>query len=59
MSKYLKMEKKNIHLENFKEAISSTIRSISEVEDCKVTFGDQTKNDDKTIIKYIIACFKL
>ena len=48
MSKYLKMEKKNIHLENFKEAIASTIRSISEVEDCKVTFGEQTKNDDKS-----------
>ncbi len=48
MSKYLKMEKKNIHLENFKEAIASTIRSISEIEDCKVTFGEQTKNDDKS-----------
>ena len=48
MSKYLKMEKKNIHLENFKEAITSTVRSISEIEDCKVTFGEQTKNDDKS-----------
>ena len=43
MSKYLKMEKKNIHLENFKEAITSTVRSISEIEDCKVTFGEQKK----------------
>ena len=42
------MEKKNIHLENFKEAITSTVRSISEIEDCKVTFGDQTNNDDKS-----------
>ena len=42
------MEKKNIHLENFKEAITSTVRSISEIEDCKVTFGEQTKNDDKS-----------
>ena len=48
MSKYLKMEKKNIHLENFKEAITSTVRSISEIEDCKVTFGDQINNDDKS-----------
>ena len=48
MSKYLKMEKKNIHLENFKEAITSTVRSISEIEDCKVTYGEQTKNDDKS-----------
>ncbi len=47
MSKYLKMEKKNIHLENFKEAITSTVRSISEVGDCKVTYGEQTKNNDK------------
>ena len=42
------MEKKNIHLENFKEAITSTVRSISEIEDCKVTFGEQIKNDDKS-----------
>ena len=43
MSKYLKMEKKNIHLENFKEAITSTVRSISEKKDCKVTYGEQIK----------------
>ena len=41
------MEKKNIHLENFKEAITSTIRSISEVVDCKVTYGEQNKNNEK------------
>ena len=42
------MEKKNIHLENFKEAIKSTIRSISEIEDCKVLFGEQIQNTDKS-----------
>ena len=47
MSKYLKMDKKNIHLENFKEAITSTVRSISEVVDCKVTYGEQNKNNEK------------
>ena len=41
------MEKKNIHLENFKEAITSTIRSISEVVDCKVTYVEQNKNNEK------------
>ena len=43
------MEKKNIHLENFKEAITSTVRSISEIEDCKVTFGEQTKNTRNSV----------
>ena len=47
MSKYLKMDKKNIHLENFKEAITSTVRSISEVVDCKVTYGELNKNNEK------------
>ena len=41
------MEKKNIHLENFKEAITSTVKSISEIDDCKVIFGDKTKNSNK------------
>ena len=43
------MEKKNIHLEIFKEAITSTVRSISEIEDCKVTFGEQTKSTNKSV----------
>ena len=41
------MDKKNIHLENFKEAITSTVRSISEVVDCKVTYGELNKNNEK------------
>ena len=40
------MEKKDTHLENFKQAISSTIKSISEISDCKVSFGDQTRKKD-------------
>ena len=40
------MEKKDTHLENFKQAISSTIKSISEISDCNVSFGDQTRKKD-------------
>ena len=40
------MEKKNIHLENFKEAIVSTVKSISEIDNCKVIFGEQAKSSD-------------
>ena len=44
------MEKKDIHLENFKLALSSTIKSISEIADCNVSFGEQSKKDNKNII---------
>ena len=40
------MEKKDIHLENFKQALTSTIKSISETSDCKISFGEQSKNRD-------------
>ena len=33
------MEKKDIRLENFKQALNSTIKSISETSDCKLSFG--------------------
>ena len=43
------MEKKDIHLENFKQALSSTIKSISEISDCNINFGEQTtKKDNKS-----------
>ena len=41
------MEKKDIHLENFKQALTSTIKSISEISDCNISFGKQTKKDNK------------
>ncbi len=40
------MEKKDIHLENFKQALVSTIKSISEIGDCNISFGEQIKKRD-------------
>tara|TARA_B100001029_G_C15060355_1_gene457883 strand:- start:1879 stop:3654 length:1776 start_codon:yes stop_codon:yes gene_type:complete len=40
------MEKKDIHLENFKQALVSTIKSISEIGDCNISFGEQIKKQD-------------
>ena len=42
------MEKKDIHLENFKQALTSTIKSISEISDCNISFGQQNKKDTKS-----------
>ena len=39
------MEKKDTHLENFKQALISTIKSISEKNDCEVNFGKQASKD--------------
>jgi len=39
------MEKKDTHLENFKQALISTIKSISEKNDCEVSFGKQTSKN--------------
>ena len=45
------MEKKDIHLENFKQALISTIKSISEKNDCEVSFGKKdTKNDENVCL---------
>ena len=41
-------EKDNYYLENFKQALVSTIKSISEVSDCNVTFGEQKSKDYKS-----------
>ena len=44
------MEKKdNYYLENFKQALVSTIKSISEMSDCNVTFGEQISKDYKSV----------
>ena len=45
------MEKKEDLLENFKTAIASTVKSISNVEDIEVIFGNQNIKTDKKIIK--------
>ena len=39
------MEKKDTHLENFKQALISTIKSISEKNDCEISFGKQASKD--------------
>ena len=44
------MEKKDIHLENFKQALASTIKSISEISDCNISFGEQSKKTDNKSI---------
>ncbi len=41
------MEKKDVYLENFKQALTSTIKSISEISDCNISFGKQSKIDNK------------
>ena len=43
------MEKKDTHLENFKPALASTIKSIPEISDCNISFGKQTKKDNKNV----------
>jgi cobaltochelatase CobT len=45
------MEKKEDLLENFKTAIASTVKSISNVENIEVIFGNQNIKTDKKIIK--------
>ena len=43
------MEKKDVILENFKQALTSTIRSISERNDCNIIFGKQTSQEYKNV----------
>ncbi len=45
------MDKKEDLLENFKTAIKSTIKTISNVEDVQVVFGNQNPEKDKLTIK--------
>ena len=33
------MEKKDLHVQDFKQALTSTIKSISETSDCNINFG--------------------
>jgi cobalamin biosynthesis protein CobT len=45
------MEKKEDFLENFKTAITSTIKSISGKEDIDVIFGSQNSKSNKKTVK--------
>ena len=45
------MEKKSDILENFKTAISSTIKSLSNSEDVEVAFGNQSIKSEKNFIR--------
>ena len=45
------MEKKTEILENFKTAISSTVKSLSNSENVEVTFGNQNLKSDKDLIR--------
>ena len=45
------MEKKNEIIENFKTALKSTVRSISNKDDIEVSFGGQIVSSDKNIVK--------
>ncbi len=45
------MEKKSEILDNFKTAISSTVKSLSDSENVEVTFGNQSVKSEKKLIK--------
>ena len=45
------MEKKTEIIENFKTAIGSTVKSLSNSEDVEVFFGSQNVKSEKTTIK--------
>ena len=38
------MQKKETHLEVFKNALTSTVKSISEKKNCEITFGKPISN---------------
>ncbi len=45
------MEKKEDFLENFKTAIASTVKSISNIENIEVVFGNQSSSSEKKTVK--------
>ena len=46
-----KVEKKTEFLENFKTAIGSTVKSISNIDNIEVSFGNQNYKSEKTLVK--------
>ena len=47
----IKVEKKTEILENFKTAIGSTVKSLSNSENVEVSFGNQNIKSEKSTIK--------
>ena len=45
------MEKKEDFLENFKTAIAPTVKSISNIENIEVVFGNQSSSSEKKTVK--------
>ena len=45
------MEKKSEIIESFKVAISSTVKSLSNLEDIEISFGNQNHNSKKNLIQ--------
>jgi cobaltochelatase CobT len=45
------VEKKEDLIQNFKTAISSTVKSISNIENLEVSFGNQSKSNSNLIVK--------
>ena len=50
----IKVEKKEDLIENFKTAITSTVKSISNNQNIEVSFGKQDLKTEKIIVKYFI-----
>ena len=48
---YVKVEKKSEILENFKTAISSTVKSLSNAKNVEVTFGNKSLKSEKDLIR--------
>ena len=48
---FIKVEKKLEILENFKTAISSTVKSLSNSENIEVTFGGKNLKSEKDLIR--------
>ena len=48
---FLKVEKKEDLIKDFKIAIASTAKSVSNVNDLEIIFGDQNLETEKTTIK--------
>ena len=47
------MEKKTEILENFKTAIGSTVKSLSNTENIEVSFGNQKLKTKKNLLNYL------
>ena len=51
------MEKKSEILENFKTAIGSTVKSLSNSENVEVSFGNQNFESKKKSMLYVLTIF--